>query len=95
MCKNIVEMQQEKQWPVQTCGDSCSKMPSWVMLRSSLDRGPSANGLSSSEECWAAMKDFPEEKEASTDGAAEDARDPLLRVTSTCNRCISKRLQGM
>ena len=30
------------------------------------------------------MKDFPDEKDASPEGAADDAREPLLRVTNTC-----------
>lgn len=57
------------------------------MLRSSLFKGPSAKGLASSA-CWAAMKDFPEEKDASPEGAADDAREPLLRVTNTCKSSL-------
>ena len=34
------------------------------------------------------MKDFPEEKDASAEGAADDARDPLLRVTNTCKTSV-------
>jgi len=62
-------------------------MPSCVMLRSSLVRGPSAKGLASSA-CWAAMKDFPEEKDASAEGAMDDAREPFLRVTNTCKSLL-------
>jgi len=57
------------------------------MLRSSLVRGPSAKGLASSA-CWAAMKDFPEEKDASAEGAMDDAREPFLRVTNTCKSLL-------
>ena len=62
-------------------------MPSCVMLRSSLFRGPSAKGLASSA-CWAAIKDFSEEKDASAEGAIEDAREPFLRVTNTCKSSL-------
>ena len=60
---------------------------SCVMLRSSVLRGPSAKGLASSA-CWAAMKDFPEEKDASAEGAIDDAREPFLRVTNTCKSSL-------
>ncbi len=34
------------------------------------------------------MKDFPEEKDASAEGAIDDAREPLLRVTNTCESLL-------
>jgi len=34
------------------------------------------------------MKDFPEEKDASAEGAIDDALEPLLRVTNTCESLL-------
>lgn len=57
------------------------------MLRSSLAMPPptfTAILSSVSLECWAAMTDWPDEKEPAWEGAIEPAREPRLRVTNTC-----------